>query len=212
MQRLADTAHLSLRHRAMMCGVKFRAHHTLSVAGHHKSGHRSQRFRQRRRRAAMQQAKRLMSTGINRISASSTSSPRRVYTIPRCATIVLSLVAFSSSSVKMAFPDHAYAPSVEPPSTTISCRVIWLARSEARNKIVLAISCGRAIFPSGMPSLNCSPKPRIRCSSASSLTHSVRCISVSVEPGETTLQRTPLPASSSPTLNARLFSAAFDAP
>ncbi len=42
--------------------------------------------------------------------------------------------------------------------------------------------------------------------------HSVRCISVSVEPGETTLQRTPLPASSSPTLNARLFSAAFDAP
>lgn len=29
---------------------------------------------------------------------------------------------------------------------------------------------------------------------------------------ETTLQRTPLPASSSPTLNAGLFSAAFDAP
>ena len=66
MQRLADAAYLAFRHRAMMCGVKFRAHHTLPVAGHHKSGHRSQRFSQRRRRAAMQQAKRLMSTGINR--------------------------------------------------------------------------------------------------------------------------------------------------
>ena len=51
--------------------------------------------------------------------------------------------------------------------------------------MVLAISCGRAILPSGMPSLNCSPNPRIRCCSASSLTHRVRCISVSVEPGDT---------------------------
>ena len=48
--------------------------------------------------------------------------------------------------------------------------------------------------------------------SASSLTHSVRCMSVSVDPGDTRLQRTPLPASSSPTVSARLFSAAFDAP
>ena len=40
----------------------------------------------------------------------------------------------------------------------------------------------------------------------------VRCISVSVEPGDTTLQRTPLPANSSPTVSARLFNAAFDAP
>ncbi|SAJ31067.1 Uncharacterised protein [Enterobacter cloacae] len=37
-------------------------------------------------------------------------------------------------------------------------------------------------------------------------------MSVSVEPGDTRLQRTPLPASSSPTVSARLFSAAFDAP
>ena len=55
-------------------------------------------------------------------------------------------------------------------------------------------------------------EPRIRCCSASSLTHRVRCISVSVEPGETRLQRTPLPASSRPTVSARLFSAAFEAP
>src|SRR5699024_9299019 len=61
MQRLADAAYLAFRHRAMMGGVKFRTHHTLPVTGHHKSGHRSQRFSQRRRRAAMQQAKRLMS-------------------------------------------------------------------------------------------------------------------------------------------------------
>ncbi len=40
----------------------------------------------------------------------------------------------------------------------------------------------------------------------------VRCISVSVEPGDTRLQRTPLPASSRPTVSARLFSAAFEAP
>ncbi|MNP74443.1 hypothetical protein D3C76_1713220 [compost metagenome] len=37
-------------------------------------------------------------------------------------------------------------------------------------------------------------------------------MSVSVDPGETMLQRTPLPASSKPTVSARLFSAAFDAP
>ncbi len=47
-------------------------------------------------------------------------------------------------------------PSVEPPSTTISCRVIWLASLEARNRIVLAIS-EDGQFSQRIPSLNCSP-------------------------------------------------------
>lgn len=84
----------------------------------------------------------------------------------------------------MAFLDYVYVFSVESLSIIIFCRVIWLARLEARNKIVLAIFCGRAIFFSGMSSLNCSLKSRIRCFSALSFIYSVRCISVSVELGE----------------------------
>lgn len=45
------------------------------------------------------------------------------------------------------------------------------------------------------------------------IAHPQRALHIGVGgPGETTLQRTPLTASSSPTLNAGLFSAAFDAP
>ncbi len=58
--------------------------------------------------------------------------------------------------------------------------------------MVLAIPAGGRFYQRDAE-LNCSPKPRIRCCSASSLTHRVRCISVSVEPGDTR-QRTPLPA------------------
>src|SRR5690606_19406088 len=72
------------------------------------------------------------------------------------------------------------AVSVAPPSTTMSCRVIWLARSEARNSTVLAISSGVAILRSGMPSLYCSGKPAMVRSRASSLCHMPRCIAVSV--------------------------------
>ncbi|MNC68235.1 hypothetical protein D3C75_1188070 [compost metagenome] len=49
-----------------MGGIQLRSHHTLPVAGHQKTGHRPQRLRQRRRRPAVQQAKRLMGTGIDR--------------------------------------------------------------------------------------------------------------------------------------------------
>ena len=79
-------------------------------------------------------------------------------------------------------------------------------RGEEQNRV------GDLLWTGDFPQRNAEFKLLAKAASASSLTHSVRCISVSVEPGETTLQRTPLPASSSPTLNARLFSAAFDAP
>ncbi len=143
----------------------------------------------------MQQAKRLMSTGINRHFGSSTSSPRRVYTIPRCATIVYRWWR----SVRRALNGvsrSCLCPSVEPPSTTISCRVIWLARSRRGTK-----SCWRSLVDGRFSPADAEFK--LLAKAANTLffgviaTHSVRCISVSVEPGETTLQRRrypPVPA------------------
>ena len=66
MQRLTYAAHLTVRDRAVVRSVQFRAHHILPVAGHQKTGHRPQRFRQRRRRTAVQQAKRLVGARIHR--------------------------------------------------------------------------------------------------------------------------------------------------
>src|SRR5690606_41232051 len=47
------------------------------------------------------------------------------------------------------------AVSVAPPSTAMSCRVIWLARSEARNSTVVAICAVVASCTSGLPCLYC---------------------------------------------------------
>ncbi len=66
MQRLAHAAHLSLRHRTMVRRVQLRAYHALPITGHQEPGHRPQRLRQRRRCAAVEQAKRLMGAGIHR--------------------------------------------------------------------------------------------------------------------------------------------------
>ena len=67
----------------------------------------------------------------------------------------------------------------------MSCMVTWPATSEARKVTTLAISSGWAIFPSVIPSLYCSGKPAIVRCSASGVCHSIRCIGVSVDPGET---------------------------
>ena len=66
MHRLTHAAHGPLRYRTMMGSIQLRSHHVLPVAGHQKTGHRAQRFRQRRRRATVQQAKRLMGARIHR--------------------------------------------------------------------------------------------------------------------------------------------------
>ncbi len=78
-------------------------------------------------------------------------------------------------------------------------------------QIVLAISCGRAIFPSGMPSLNA------RQSREYAVLRRHRSPTACVHIGVGGARRNHITAhaatrSSSPTLNARLFSAAFDAP
>ncbi len=157
----------------------------------------------------MQQAKRLMSTGINRHFGFGTSSPRRVYTIPRCATIVLSWWR-SARRVLNGVSRSCLCPHVEPPSTTISCRVIWLARSEGGTK-----SCWRSLVDGRFYPAECEFKLLAKAANTllfGVIAHpSVRCISVSVEPGETTLQRTrypPVPARrSTPGFSAPLSTA-----
>ncbi len=153
----------------------------------------------------MQQAKRLMSTGINRISASSTSSPRRVYTIPRCATLCYRWWRSARRALN-GVSRSSYAPSVEPPSTTISCRVIWLRGQRRGTK-----SCWRSLVDGRFSQRNAKFKLLAKAANTllfgASLTHSVRCISVSVEPGETTYSARrypPVPAQrSTPGFSAR---------
>ncbi len=92
----------------------------------------------------------------------------------------------------MPFPDRiAQAPNIEPPSTTISRKVRGLP-DRARNKMVLAISLRTGDFTERYAEF------KLFAETANTLLfgiftslHNVRCISVSVEPCDTTLQRTP---------------------
>ena len=69
--------------------------------------------------------------------------------------------------------------------------VMWPARSESRNTTASAMSSGVASLPSGMPALKISGSPAITRAAPLSSAHMPVCIGVRVEPGATTLQRTP---------------------
>jgi hypothetical protein len=69
--------------------------------------------------------------------------------------------------------------------------VMWSAWSETRNATASATSDGRASLRSGMPTRYASSDPSIVARGPSSSSHIDRSMVVSVDPGETTLQRTP---------------------
>ncbi len=100
--------------------------------------------------------------------------------------MVFSLLAFSAASVSLASSHLRPQRRAAINHDILQGDMAGVRRGEEQNGIGDLLRAGD--FTQRMPSLNCSPKPRIRCCSASSLTHRVRCISVSVEPGDTRLQ------------------------
>jgi hypothetical protein len=82
-------------------------------------------------------------------------------------------------------------PRVAPPSMTIFSIVMCRARSESRNSTSSATSSTSAIRRKGMPSRQVFGSPLSTPSRPDVAAWVWRCISVLVDPGETTLQRTP---------------------
>src|SRR5690606_10149756 len=105
---------------------------------------------------------------------------------------------------------HVEAPRVAPPSTQRLAMVMCRASSDRRNTTAAAMSDGSAMRRSGMPRRYAASEPSRTCWGPTVSSQYARCIAVSVEPGETTLQRT-CGASSRARQRVNITAAAFDA-